>query len=57
MRTSDSPYVADWFIVSLRWLVLLGLSISLSLGGQLLAWPNAILIGLVIWNIVLTIAK
>jgi signal transduction histidine kinase len=55
MRTSDSPYVADWFIVSLRWLVLLGLSISLSLGGQLLAWPNAILIGLVIWNIVLTL--
>ncbi len=43
MRTSDSPFVADWFIVSLRWLVLLGLIVSLSLGGQLLILPNVIL--------------
>ncbi len=55
MRTSDSPFIADWFIVSLRWLVLLGLIISLSLGGQLLVLPNAILIGLAGWNIVLTL--
>jgi signal transduction histidine kinase len=55
MRTSDSPFVADWFIVSLRWLVLLGLIISLSLGGQLLVLPNAVLLGLAGWNIVLTI--
>jgi signal transduction histidine kinase len=55
MHTSDSPFIADWFIVSLRWLVLLGLIISLSLGGQLLVLPNAVLIGLVFWNIVLTL--
>ncbi len=55
MRTSDSPFIADWFIVSLRWLVLLGLIISLSLGGQLLVLPNAVLIGLAAWNIVLTL--
>jgi signal transduction histidine kinase len=55
MRASDSPFVADWFIVSLRWLVLLGLTISLSLGGQLLVLPNALLIGLAGWNIVLTL--
>ncbi|HEX7620909.1 MAG TPA: histidine kinase [Anaerolineales bacterium] len=55
MRASDSPYIADWFIVSLRWLVLLGLTISLSFGGQLLVLPNALLIGLVGWNIVLTL--
>jgi signal transduction histidine kinase len=55
MRTSDSPFVVDWFIVSLRWLVLLGLTISLSLGGQLLVLPNALLIGLAGWNIAMTL--
>ena len=55
MRASDSPFVADWFIVSLRWLILLGLVISLSLGGQLLILPNVILIGLAGWNIILTL--
>jgi signal transduction histidine kinase len=55
MRTSDSPFIADWFIVSLRWLVILGLIVSLSLGGQLLVLPNTILIGLAGWNIVLTL--
>jgi len=55
MRASDSPFVTDWFIVSLRWLVLLGLTISLSLGGQLLVLPNALLIGLAGWNIALTL--
>ena len=55
MRTSDTPFVADWFIVSLRWLVLLGLIISLSLGGQLLDLSNAVLVALAGWNIVLTL--
>jgi len=55
MRASDSPFVADWFIVSLRWLVLLGLTISLSLGDQLLVLPNLLLIGLAGWNIALTL--
>lgn len=53
MRKSDSPFVADWFIVSLRWLFLLGVTISLSLGGRLLVLPNTLLIGLAGWNIVL----
>jgi signal transduction histidine kinase len=55
MRASDSPFVADWFIVSLRWLVILGLVTSLSLGGHLLVLPNVILIGLAGWNIALTL--
>jgi signal transduction histidine kinase len=54
MYTSDSPFIADWFIVSLRWLVLLGLITSLSLGGQFLVLPNILLIGLAGWNIALT---
>lgn len=30
MRGSDSPYLADWFAISLRWLTLLGITIALS---------------------------
>jgi len=55
MRASDSPFIPDWIIVSLRWLVLLGLTISLSVGGQLLVLPNILLIGLAGWNISLTL--
>lgn len=54
MRASDSPYVIDWFVVSLRWLVILGLTASLAWGGQVLAWPNLLLGGLAIWNVVLS---
>ena len=35
MRTYDSPYVADWFAISLRWIALVGLLVSLALGGWL----------------------
>jgi signal transduction histidine kinase len=55
MRSSDSPFETDWFAVSLRWLVLLGVVISLSLGNKLLATANLLLIGLTGWNIILTI--
>lgn len=55
MRTTDSLYVTDWFTVSIRWLFLLGLVISLSLGGNLLVLPNILLVGMACWNIVLTL--
>ena len=55
MRTTDTPYITDWFAVSIRWLFLLGISISLSLGGRLLDLPNIILVILVFWNIGLTL--
>jgi signal transduction histidine kinase len=54
MRTFDSPYTADWFVISLRWIALVGLLVSLSLGGGLTlaaAWP---MIVLVLWNVVMT---
>ena len=54
MRTSDSPYIADWFVVSLRWIVIVGLIISLAVSGQVLAAPNYLLILLICWNVVLT---
>ncbi len=55
MRTFETPYVADWFAISLRWAVTLGLVVSLSLGGSLnltLAWP---LIVMIFWNMGMTI--
>jgi signal transduction histidine kinase len=55
MRTTDSPYITDWFSVSVRWLFLLGLSISLSLSGKLLDLPNLLLLGLAFWNVALTL--
>lgn len=54
MHKSDSPFVADWFVVSFRWLVLLGATISLSLAGQLLSPGNLLLVFLTLWNISLT---
>jgi signal transduction histidine kinase len=55
MRTSETPYVTDWLAISIRWLYLLGITISLSLGGQILALPNFLLIGILFWNISLTL--
>jgi signal transduction histidine kinase len=55
MLTSESPFVADWFIVALRWLVLFGVILSLALGGQILLLPNVLLLSLAGWNIVMTL--
>jgi signal transduction histidine kinase len=55
MRTFETPYVADWFAISLRWAVMLGLVVSLSLGGSLtlnLVWPVIIMI---FWNMGMTV--
>jgi signal transduction histidine kinase len=55
MRASDSPYVVDWFVISLRWLTLLGLVVSLSVAGELISAPSLILIGLAAWNLILSL--
>jgi signal transduction histidine kinase len=55
VHTSDSPFTADWFVVSLRWLTLLGLTISLSISGRLVAPANLLLVGLAVWNIGLSL--
>jgi signal transduction histidine kinase len=55
MRTFETPYAADWFAISLRWAVMLGLIVSLALGDALLpakAWPLGLLI---IWNLGMTV--
>ena len=55
MRTFETPYTADWFAISLRWAVMLGIVVSLALGGSLtaaFAWPLVLLIA---WNMGMTI--
>ncbi len=55
MRSFETPYAADWFAISLRWAVILGLIVSLGLGGSLVserAWPLALL---VLWNLAMTL--
>jgi signal transduction histidine kinase len=54
LRRYDTPYMADWFAISLRWIVLVGLIVSLGLGGKLelsLSWPLGLLIA---WNLAMT---
>ena len=51
MRTYETPYVADWFAISLRWLSMLGWVVSLTVGHALalpLIWPVALL---AVWNL------
>ncbi len=55
MRSSNQPFSIDWFAVCLRWLILLGITASLSLGGKLLSLVSILLVGLVIWNIALSL--
>jgi signal transduction histidine kinase len=54
LRKYETPYMADWFAISLRWIVLVGLIVSLGLGGKLglsTSWPLVLLIA---WNLVMT---
>ncbi len=54
MRKFDTPYMADWFAISLRWIMLVGLVVSLGLGNGLVVgstWPLGLLI---LWNLAMT---
>ena len=54
LRKYDTPYMADWFAISLRWIMLVGLVVSLGLGGKLelsILWPLGLLIA---WNLTMT---
>lgn len=55
MRTFDTPYIADWYAVSLRWLTLLGMTVSLAVGGVLSETPLWPLITLIVWNLAMTV--
>ena len=54
MRKFDTPYMADWFAISLRWIMLVGLIVSLGLGQKLdirSTWPLGLMIA---WNLGMT---
>lgn len=54
VKRFDTPYMADWFAISLRWIMLVGLIVSLGLGQKLelsSAWPLGLMI---IWNLGMT---
>lgn len=55
MNKSDAPFVADWFVISLRWLVLLGAVVAMSRADLLFSFINILLVLLVLWNLVLTV--
>jgi signal transduction histidine kinase len=54
LRKYDTPYMADWFAISLRWIMLVGLTVSLGLGTKLelsISWPLGLLVA---WNLAMT---
>src|SRR5215212_5068498 len=54
MRRFETPYVADWFAASLRWMVLVGVVIALALRNQLDALPFWPLTFIFIWNTIMS---
>ena len=52
MRKFDSPYIADWFAISLRWLTLFTLTITMSKDSELLSLLP--LFSLALWNLSLS---
>ncbi len=54
IRKYDSPYMTDWLAISLRWIALVAMLISLGIGEPLTLiaiWPLALLI---LWNLAMT---
>lgn len=54
MQKFETPYAADWFAISIRWIMLVSLILSLGLAQKIEAvsmWPLGIMI---LWNIVMT---
>jgi signal transduction histidine kinase len=54
LRKYDTPYMADWFAISLRWVVLVGLIVSLGIGGRLELSVSWTLFFLILWNLAMT---
>lgn len=54
MQRYETPYTADWFAISLRWLMLVVLTLSLALRGQIGAAPFWVLAALFVWNIAMS---
>jgi len=55
MRRFDSPYIADWFAVSLRWIALAGFLVSLALENKVNPVTLTVPTLLVVWNAVMSV--
>jgi len=55
MRRYDTPYAADWYAITLRWLMLVVLTLSLGLRAQLWILPFWVLAAMFVWNIVMSL--
>lgn len=54
MRRFDTPYIADWFAISLRWIVLISLVAALGLGQALTLTTVFPLALMILWNLAMT---
>ena len=54
MRRFETPYVADWFAASLRWIVLVLLVIALTVTGQFNDMPFWPFTFIFIWNTIMS---
>ncbi|HZU86808.1 MAG TPA: GAF domain-containing sensor histidine kinase [Anaerolineaceae bacterium] len=52
MRTSDFPFLADWFTVSTRWLCIVGFTMTLAYAGKLDLPSTLALGGATVWNLI-----
>ena len=55
MRKDGSPFLLDWIVISIRWLLLLGLTISLAASNNFSSYLLITLSAAAFWNITLTI--
>lgn len=54
MKRADSPFVTDWYVVSLRWFVLVGMTLSVAASESLASSSSLLLFGLTGWNLFLS---
>ena len=54
-RSFETPYVADWFAASMRWIVLVGVLASAAVNGQLVHLAAWSLVLMILWNVLLSV--
>lgn len=54
MQRADSPFVTDWYVISLRWFILVGMTLSVAAGESLVSFSSLLLFGLTGWNLLLS---
>lgn len=54
MRKFDSPYMTDWFVISLRWVLLVSVTVALGMSQKFALFTSLPLILLLIWNLTMT---